>query len=118
MIHVVEHRAADGDHLIVRVAQVRIVAGEARWTGRAGVVVLIVCGGKHRNAGANEVLYGLFEAAGAADTGSSRNPDEREGAAIIIHRSDVIHDRSTNNSGAMRLWPLHSTPSKVDHQID
>jgi len=43
----------------------------------------------------------------AAD--SSRHPDEREGTATIIHRSDVIHDRSTNTSGSMRLWPLHST---------
>jgi quercetin dioxygenase-like cupin family protein len=48
--------------------------------------------------------------AGAADIDSSRHPDERDGAAIIIHRSDVIHDRSTNNAGPMRLWPLHSTP--------
>jgi len=46
----------------------------------------------------------------AADGNSSRHPDEREGAATIIHRSDVIRDRSTNASGPMRLWPLHSTP--------
>jgi quercetin dioxygenase-like cupin family protein len=46
----------------------------------------------------------------AAETNSSRHPDERDGNAVIIHRSDVIHDRSTNNSGPMRLWPLHSTP--------
>jgi quercetin dioxygenase-like cupin family protein len=46
----------------------------------------------------------------AADTYSSRHPDERDGTAIIIHKSEVIRDRSTNNSGPMRLWPLHSTP--------
>jgi quercetin dioxygenase-like cupin family protein len=46
----------------------------------------------------------------AADNNSSRNTDEREGTATIIHRSDVIHGRSTNASGPMRLWPLHSTP--------
>jgi len=45
----------------------------------------------------------------AADSNSSRHPDEREGTATIIHRTDVIHDRSTNTSGPMRLWPLHST---------
>jgi quercetin dioxygenase-like cupin family protein len=39
-----------------------------------------------------------------------RHPDEREGTAEIIHCSDIIHDRSTNTSGPMRLWPLHSTP--------
>jgi quercetin dioxygenase-like cupin family protein len=47
---------------------------------------------------------------GAADTNSSRHPEERDGAPIIIHRSDVIRDGSTNHSGPMRLWPLHSTP--------
>jgi len=46
----------------------------------------------------------------AADNTSPRHPDEREGTATIIHRSDVIHDRSTNTAGPMRLWPLHSTP--------
>jgi quercetin dioxygenase-like cupin family protein len=46
--------------------------------------------------------------AGAADT-PSRHPDERDGSATIIHRADVIHDRSTNSSGPMRIWPLHST---------
>jgi len=46
----------------------------------------------------------------AADTYSSRHPDERDGTAIIIHKSEVIRDRSTNSSGPMRLWPLHSTP--------
>jgi quercetin dioxygenase-like cupin family protein len=47
---------------------------------------------------------------GAADTDSSRHQDERDGAAVIIHRSDVIHEVSTNHSGPMRLWPLHSAP--------
>ena len=46
---------------------------------------------------------------GAADTSESRHPDERNGVATIIHRADVIRDRSTNNAGPMRLWPLHST---------
>jgi len=46
----------------------------------------------------------------AADSNPSRHPDEHEGTATIIHRSDVIHDRSTNASGPMRLWPLHATP--------
>jgi quercetin dioxygenase-like cupin family protein len=35
---------------------------------------------------------------------------ERPGAALIIHRADVVRDRATNNPGPMRLWPLYSTP--------
>jgi len=46
----------------------------------------------------------------ADETDSSRHPDERDGTATVIHRSDVIHQGSTNSSGPMRLWPLHSTP--------
>jgi quercetin dioxygenase-like cupin family protein len=29
--------------------------------------------------------------------------------ASILHRADILRDRSTNSSGPMRLWPLHST---------
>ena len=43
-----------------------------------------------------------------ADDKPSRHPDERDGAATIIHRSDVIHESSSKNSGPMRLWPLYS----------
>jgi quercetin dioxygenase-like cupin family protein len=46
--------------------------------------------------------------AGAGDSQLSRHPDELDGTATIIHRSDVIRDRSTNSSGPMRLWPLYS----------
>src|SRR5882672_1089394 len=46
----------------------------------------------------------------ADETDTSRHPDERDGTATVIHRSDVIHQGSTNSSGPMRLWPLHSTP--------
>jgi quercetin dioxygenase-like cupin family protein len=56
------------------------------------------------------VLLASSSIVGAADSNSSRHPDERDGTAAIIHRSDVIHDGSTNHSGPMRLWPLHSTP--------
>jgi quercetin dioxygenase-like cupin family protein len=55
-------------------------------------------------------LISTCSAAIAAESDASRHPDEREGTATIIHRSDVIHDRSTNTSSSMRLWPLHSTP--------
>jgi quercetin dioxygenase-like cupin family protein len=55
------------------------------------------------------VLLACILTVGAADT-SSPHPAERDGAATIIHRADIIRDRSTNNSGPMRLWPLHSTP--------
>lgn len=53
-------------------------------------------------------LAGCFIAR-AADISPSRHPDELDGTATVIHRADVIHDRSTNNAGPMRLWPLHST---------
>jgi quercetin dioxygenase-like cupin family protein len=48
----------------------------------------------------------------ADDRQADRHPDERDGAATIIHRSDVIRNRGTNggNSAPMRLWPLLSTP--------
>jgi quercetin dioxygenase-like cupin family protein len=38
-----------------------------------------------------------------------RNPDERDGTATIIHRDDVVKNRSTTNTAAMRLWPLYAT---------
>src|SRR2546427_8222748 len=38
-----------------------------------------------------------------------RHPDERDGAATLIHRADVIRDHGTNTSATMRLWPLHAT---------
>src|SRR5207247_7363356 len=34
---------------------------------------------------------------------------EREGAAILIHRADVLRERSPNSATAMRVWPLHAT---------
>lgn len=46
----------------------------------------------------------------AADPAPARHPDERDGAATLIHRADVIRDRGTNSTAAMRLWPLHATP--------
>ena len=39
-----------------------------------------------------------------------RHPDERDGAAAILHRVDVVRDRNTNSTVAMHLWPLLSTP--------
>lgn len=56
------------------------------------------------------VLLASSSIIGAAEIDSSRHPDERDGTATVIHRSDVIHGGSTNSSGPMRLWPLHSTP--------
>ncbi len=54
----------------------------------------------------------------AGDPSPPRHPDERDGSAIIIHRADVIRDRSTNNSGPMRLWPLHSTPDSRMNYVE
>ena len=52
----------------------------------------------------------LAHAATVADEPSpERHPDERDGAATLIHRADVIRDRGTNSSATMRLWPLHAT---------
>src|SRR5213075_1977202 len=45
----------------------------------------------------------------AEEPSRARHPDERDGAATLIHRSDVIRDRGTNTSAAMRLWPLHAS---------
>ena len=45
---------------------------------------------------------------GLADDKLSRHPDERDGTATIIHRSDVIKEHSSNSSSPMRLWPLYS----------
>jgi quercetin dioxygenase-like cupin family protein len=56
------------------------------------------------------VLLTTCSILGAAETNLSHHPDERDGNATIIHRSNVIHDGASNNSGPMRLWPLHSTP--------
>ena len=39
----------------------------------------------------------------------ARHPDERDGAATLIHRADVIRDRGTNSTASMRLWPLHAS---------
>jgi quercetin dioxygenase-like cupin family protein len=46
----------------------------------------------------------------ADERSPARHPDERDGAATLIHRADIVRDRSTNSTAAMRLWPLHSTP--------
>lgn len=64
------------------------------------------------------VVFLACAVARAADTPEARHPDERDGAATIIHRADVIHDRSTNNSGPMRLWPLYSTPDSRMNYVE
>jgi quercetin dioxygenase-like cupin family protein len=45
----------------------------------------------------------------AEEPAPARHPDERDGAATLIHRADVIRDRGTNSSASMRLWPLLAT---------
>jgi quercetin dioxygenase-like cupin family protein len=45
----------------------------------------------------------------AEETAPARHPDERDGAATLIHRADVIRERGTNSTATMRLWPLHAT---------
>lgn len=46
----------------------------------------------------------------AEDSGATRNPDERDGTAKIIHRADVIPNHATNGAAQGGLWPLYSTP--------
>ena len=48
--------------------------------------------------------------AAAAELSPARHPDEREGAATIIHRANVVPDHSTNGAARGGLWPLYSTP--------
>lgn len=55
-------------------------------------------------------LYGILSADAAEDPGAPRHPDERDGAATIIHRANVVPDRGTNQSSRARLWPLYATP--------
>ena len=47
--------------------------------------------------------------AGADNTAPARHPAERDGAATLIHRAEVIRDRSPTNPAAVRLWPLLAT---------
>jgi quercetin dioxygenase-like cupin family protein len=47
----------------------------------------------------------------ATDTSTAtRHPDERDGNAKILHRADVVPDRSTGATARGGLWPLYSTP--------
>ena len=54
----------------------------------------------------------------AEEPAPARHPDERDGAATLIHRADVIRDRGTNSSSTMRLWPLHATPDSRMNYVE
>ena len=54
----------------------------------------------------------------AEEPAPARHPDERDGAATLIHRADVIRDRGTNSSATMRLWPLHATPESRMNYVE
>jgi quercetin dioxygenase-like cupin family protein len=41
---------------------------------------------------------------------SALHPDERPGTAAVVHRADVLRDRSTNGPARQRLWPVYSSP--------
>jgi quercetin dioxygenase-like cupin family protein len=45
----------------------------------------------------------------APDSNNPRHPQERDGAATLVHRADVIRNRDANSTAAMRLWPLYSS---------
>jgi quercetin dioxygenase-like cupin family protein len=60
----------------------------------------------------------LLSATVAEEPAPARHPGERDGAATLIHRADVIRDRGTNTSGAMRLWPLLATPESRMNYVE
>ena len=60
------------------------------------------------------LLYGIASAGEAPP----RHTDERDGAATLIHRADVLRDRKTNSAAAMQLWPLHSTPDSRMNYVE
>ena len=60
----------------------------------------------------------LLSATVAEEPAPARHPGERDGAATLIHRADVIRDRGTNTPGAMRLWPLHATPESRMNYVE
>lgn len=45
-----------------------------------------------------------------AQDAPQHQPAERDGVATILHKADIVKDRSTNGPGRMKLWPLLSTP--------
>ncbi len=52
-------------------------------------------------------LWLLLSAAAVACAEDAAKPEgDREGAATVLHRNDVLHDRG----GRKHLWPLLSTP--------
>ncbi len=55
-------------------------------------------------------LLAVLAVGGAGTSPVARHPDEREGAATLIHRGDVLRDRGTTNAASRGLWPLYSTP--------
>jgi len=55
------------------------------------------------------VVSSILCIAVAVEHPATRHPEERDGTATIIHRTEVIRDRGSNRAGPMRLWPLHST---------
>src|SRR5207244_1236541 len=50
-----------------------------------------------------------FAVAGEAQPAPQRHPAERNKEAALIHRADILRDRGTNNSAAIRVWPVHAT---------
>ena len=60
----------------------------------------------------------ILRASAAEEAGAARHPEERDGMALILHRHDVIGERSTNSTAPMRLWPLHSTPESRMNYVE
>jgi quercetin dioxygenase-like cupin family protein len=62
---------------------------------------------RHAFAGSLLALSSLLSC--AAGDGPPRHPEERDGSATLIHRADILRNRDTNSTAAMRLLPLYST---------
>lgn len=55
-------------------------------------------------------LLTILVLSGADTSPAARHPDERDGAATIIHRADVLRDRGATNAPPRGgLWPLYAT---------
>src|SRR3954471_2813989 len=48
----------------------------------------------------------------------ARHPDERDGQAKTVHRSEVMRRSDTNSTAPMRLWPLYSTPESRMNYVE
>jgi len=56
------------------------------------------------------MAFASFRCLAADEPLPPRPPQERDGAATLMHRAEVVRGRNTNSTAAMRLWPLYASP--------